>query len=186
MSVSGGAPPVEIHYEGAVQGPVRVLNFTGSPIACAVLDGVATITVGSGGALTSVFVQKSANQSVVNSAVLVNDADLVLAIGANEAWCVRFWLLYDAHATPDIKFGLTVPAGAVGRWSITPGAEHAFTETQMLAGAGLGVGQSAHLEAVVETGATAGLVRLQFAQNAANTNASTVRAYSHLLATKVT
>lgn len=131
----------------------------------------------------------------VGNATLVNDDALFFPVGASQVWVFEMLVLFDAHATPDIKFSIVGPAGALGAWGVIPqqvaggGVNPTdvknLGDTQLAAGAGLGVKQMSILRGIVVSSATPGNVQLQWAQNAANVNPTTVHPLSWVLATRV-
>jgi hypothetical protein len=141
------------------------------------------------------FAPKTAAQSVVNSVVLVDDTEMVLALPANSRWVILSMLVYDAAGTPDVKFSLSGPSGATGVWHMSPqqaagggfqGADtHDLGQEQVSPGAGLGLRQSTMLLGHVIVGSTPGNLRIRWAQNTANANPSTVHPGSYLLGTRV-
>lgn len=60
------------------------------------------------------IVRKTADQTVNNSTVLVNDTHLVLPVLANEVWEFTLRLrIYSPSATPDVKYDFTIPVAGV-------------------------------------------------------------------------
>jgi len=123
---------------------------------------------------------KSATQTVNGSAVLVDAADLSFTATANATYLGDLCLYYNSGATPDIKFGLTVPSGTTGTWG---GLGYDFTPTLLAFGpinittalgfGGLAADRAAFIRVALATSSTAGTVQVQFAQstsNASNTN----------------
>lgn len=138
---------------------------------------------------------KTANTSIVSSTVLVSDLQLVVPLQAGESWSVDFYIAYNAHATPDIKFSITAPAGSTGFWTIVPSTvagggftdslRQSFGAAQLSAGSGIGVSQIARIHAQVNT-PVAGALQFQWAQNNSNANPSMVEAGSYFLAKHLT
>lgn len=148
-----------------------------------------------GAGFPGVFVRKQIPQQVVSSIAFVNDAALFFAMAASEIWVFDMLVIFDAHAMGDIKFSVVGPAGAAGVWGVMPqqvaggglqptGAKN-LGESQLAAGDGLGVRQMITIRGLVTNGSTAGDLRLQWAQNSANANPTTVHPLSYVLGTKV-
>jgi len=149
---------------------------------------------GPAGQPSGAFASKATAQVVVSSVVMVDDAALFVTLPASSRWSVMALLVYDAHATGDVKFSLVGPAGATGVWHLSPqqlaggGVQPADTkdlgQEQLAAGAGLGVRQSLSLLGHVVVG-TGGVLRIRWAQNTANANPTTVHPMSFLFAVRV-
>lgn len=61
------------------------------------------------------LIRKAATQSVVNSATLVNDADLTITLSANKTYRVDFFPAVTASsAAADVKFAWAVTGGVAG------------------------------------------------------------------------
>lgn len=155
-----------------------------------ITDAVNALQLASGTGL-AVGALKSSNQSVNSGSTgttLVNATDLVVDVEANAMYLGELVLYYNAHATPDIKFGLTVPSGTTGTWG---GTGYDFTSTLLAFGplnitTALGFGgmgatdKPAILKVSLTTGSTAGEVRVQFAQSTSDGNNSTLLAGSSM------
>lgn len=73
-----------------------------------------SLTSGSGGGSGNVTtVVKNADEVVNNSISLQDDDELSFPIGASEVWSFRFVVQANANTTPDLKFAVTAPSGAV-------------------------------------------------------------------------
>ena len=145
-------------------------------------------------AFSQTFVRKSANQSLASSKVLQNDTALLFAIGASQTWIFELYIIWESVSGADIDFSVTAPAGTTGYWSLHPqwGAGNAFQRTdaftfgtsQPMGGAGATTPQVTLLKGIAVSGATAGNITLQWAQNTSNATATTVLADSWLMATR--
>ncbi|MEP7103575.1 MAG: hypothetical protein ABI721_02620 [Candidatus Dojkabacteria bacterium] len=149
-----------------------------------------------------VFIPKSADQSVTNSATLTDDTTLQFSIAAGETWVFDFKLLVanGNSAGPDWKSAISAPAAStcsVVLSGIEP-ASAAFpqaTTTDCTTPATLvdptivadgGVPFNAEIQGTVTAGVTAGTIKLQFAENtAAAATSITVKAGSFVQAYKV-
>lgn len=121
---------------------------------------------------------KEADESVNNGGTgttLQNDDELVIPIGANER--IQFeGYLFATGSTPDIKIAATGPSGAVGRISV------GSVGSQDLGGSGVTVNLDADVafRGAVDNGGTAGNITIQWAQNSASPNNTTVHAGSYI------
>lgn len=133
---------------------------------------------------------KSAIQTVTNATgtTLVNVTGMSVALAANAVYLADFDLYYNSGATPDIKFGLTLPAGATGSWG---GLGYDFTPVLLafgpidigtsLAFGGLAADRAAIIKAAITTSSTAGTAQLQFAQSTSNASNTSILAGSRML-----
>lgn len=142
---------------------------------------------GSGGALGNTVV-KTANESMVSSTAFQNDDHLFFPVGANETWAFRFTVLANVAAAPDIKFAVTAPGGATcvvnyidAEAAVTNGNYGCGVSTGLVTGNG--ANDIYEIVGVVQNGATAGNVTLQWAQNASSATSISVLAGSSLFAT---
>lgn len=131
---------------------------------------------GGGGGGSDAFAQvvKTFSLPVVNnSTTLVDDSELKFTAAANTVYYIEFNLKCFSNSAADIKFGMSLPAGAV--YQIAPPTFGGnFTNpptgsglTEFAFGASTGVPLSANFFVVVEMSSTAGEVALSFAQNSA-------------------
>jgi hypothetical protein len=152
--------------------------------------GIPGIPAGAGTVTTA---YKVADEIVNTSAALQNDDHLLFAVAASEVWDFQISLFFDSGTTPDIKFAITVPAGATLLWAPTGqndgGTAYEDSVVQTVSGTafsqqGTGVGTIRHcrIAGVVICGATPGNVQLQWAQNTSNGSNTTVKAGSNLKA----
>jgi hypothetical protein len=147
----------------------------------------------SNGAANPYYIIKTADESLTSSAALQNDDHLLLALAANEIWAVEFFFVaFSTSATPNLKFDFTVPAGAVGAYTVT------YTSTAAVATIAQGrafgtatavlVGANTYLPIVVRlyviNGATPGNLQLRWAQNTSTGTATLVKQGSYLRAIK--
>jgi len=139
---------------------------------------------------------KSSAQIVNNSNTFVNDAELTLAVAANSSYAITLALLFVSNATPDIKWTLTFPSGAICSWgairlvssvaALTGDADFggyssATSGSSSVSAGGTALTQLALTMGSLTTGATAGSLTLQWAQNTQNASDTTVAAGSYLL-----
>lgn len=144
--------------------------------------------------------RKSADQTVNNSATLVNDTHLLQALGTSEVWQFEILVAYTSDTNMDLKMALTIPASAtllaavngpqtggstvVANTMTTP-VLTTSGETAAVGGMGLSTKTWARISGIVVTGASAGNLQLQWAQNAAVVGNTIVHANSYLIARKV-
>lgn len=139
----------------------------------------------------AVDVRKSADESLTSNAVLQDDDELLFAIGANEIWVFQFNLLYTTLATPDIQLAVTAPTGATcdyagGGVDVASGAGSTACGGAITVTAGSATANDPlYLSGTIANGSTAGTVRLQWAQNTSNSNATTVHRGSSLSAFRI-
>lgn len=129
---------------------------------------------------------KTSAQTVNNSATLVADSQLFIAVPANTNCIFTSRFVYTSGTTPDIKFAFTYPVGAVGSYTlygIAAGTSSisAFhqTETSVSALEG-GTGQACTMTGSWTIGANAGVIQLVWAQNTANASNTQVLAGSFI------
>jgi hypothetical protein len=146
------------------------------------------------------YVLKTADESVTSSAALQNDDHLFYTIPTVGTYAVDAWLFGTsaANAAGDLQYGFTFPAGtfyafstgldinlASGTSGTSLWAAQTATSGVAIQAFGLSTGGTAmHIHGLFVATAT-GTLRLQWAQNASNANASTLKAGSHMLVRQV-
>lgn len=148
---------------------------------------------------TSLFVRKTANESVTSSTTLQNDDQLVLAVAANTTYVLDMMLIYSGAEAGDLQLNWTVPTGATMdyRWDGPPtsitgtsdgdtryGALNAPPGTSTAIGATAG-NLIAFGRGLLVVGGTAGNVQLQWAQSSSSGTATTIKSNSYMRLTKV-
>jgi hypothetical protein len=133
---------------------------------------------------------KTADEIVNNSAVLQNDDDLFFAVAANGIWVVILCLKAKSPTLTTLKIAFTIPAAASMIDTCLPPQYHAFI-------AGNDATVAAALSAMAATskyiylaylyigGANAGTIQLQWAQNAATAENTTLEKGSNMLCTQL-
>lgn len=184
--IEGGFTPADhasIHENGG-RDEISLTGLAGTPTALTTHEADYE--------LHAKLVRKTADQTVNNSTTLVNDDHLLLALGANEVWAFHLCPLVNSGATPDIKFGWTVPSGASGYWNYTgqnAGATTTNTFDIITGGTNARGGFAGSLpfvlHGIVICGATAGNLQFQWAQNTANASDTKVLTNSYLIATQL-
>lgn len=155
----------------------------------------ATPTVPATGAT---YVVKSADEGVTSSTVLQDDDELFFTVLANSVYSFRFVaFVLTASATPSVKVGWTLPALAtfscatviIGATPSAAGYGFRYREVTpttaqpaLLAGTST---QGLSMDAIVRTGANAGTVRLQWAQNTSDPAVVTMKADSFIAYIKI-
>jgi hypothetical protein len=153
--------------------------------AAATLTGVGATT----------YVIKSADESVTSSSSTQDDDELFFAVGANEKWLLEAMLFVDGNAG-HIKYAIDLPSGSM--------------KVDLKQWAGTGVGNTPHeimttdnidttvsfdinntgtssasLNGIISTSATAGNVKIRWAQRSSNGTSTFVRQNSYLKATRL-
>lgn len=142
-----------------------------------------------------VYALKTADQARNSSTTLTDDTELTVPVVASAKYALDLFLYYDATAGVDIKFGFTFPAGATltfggicylvgGSFTIAMlRAQRATSGSTTLAASG-GTTPHTRIDGTLITGATAGDLTLQWAQNTSNAAATTVKTDSLLRLTR--
>lgn len=139
-------------------------------------------------ALSHKVVVKTADQTVNNSATLVDDNELVQALRANSTYKFEIWVLYESGTTPDFKLGFTLPAGATLAYAyhgFDTSLSQTFFGTTTIPSSGTGFGGNATTAPVrmfgsLVTAGTAGNFQVKFAQQTANASNTILKAGSYL------
>jgi len=130
-------------------------------------------------------VKKGADETISNSSVLQNDDALYFAIGANQSVSFSLQLYYISSAVADLKIKFTAPAGAAGLATfVTAGGYAAFDPLAQYDYGASGVEEIISIAGFILNGATAGEVRLQWAQLSAEVSNTKVKAGSVLVVFK--
>lgn len=135
---------------------------------------------------------KVADQTINNSAALVNDAELAVPVVANVTYHFECRLLVNSNSTANFKSLFTFPSGltmlyttmAIGVGGSVWGLFEADQTTTTVVG-GAGANRSTMLWGIVNVGSTAGTLQIQWAQNVANVSNTIMRAGSYLNLTQV-
>lgn len=136
-----------------------------------------------------VFVRKSADETVNNSATLQDDDALGKLLTVSSTYEFELLILYNSGATPDLKFGFTGPAGSSANWAAISNSTPVVSVPKVLADTltvdGTGADATVLVKGIFVMGATAGGLQLQWAQATANASNTIVRAGSYLRIRKV-
>ncbi|KKN60904.1 hypothetical protein LCGC14_0527030, partial [marine sediment metagenome] len=126
------------------------------------------------------FVYKGTAETVNNSDVLQDDDAFTFSVLANKAYKVDLWLLWFSGTTPDLKLQWSGPVGAGGDWlvgeNVTSIVYSDFSSAIVLQGQAAYVISQIHC--LLTTGANAGAITLQWAQNVANGSNTIIHARS--------
>jgi len=124
-----------------------------------------------------------ADQTVTNSATLVNIPQLVMPIGINERVIFRAVLFYTSTATGDVKYRVDVPASPtlyrlatenVADDVAAPVTSVITAEADSTALLASGTNGVIRVTGVLQNGSTAGNIVFQFAQNTATASQSAI------------
>jgi hypothetical protein len=180
-----------------VNGGIRLGNSTGSNAGTLRWTGTdfegyngtdwVSLTEGLSSVSNVSTVIKTTNETVNNSSTLQNDDELFFTVGANEVWAFRFVVQGNSGTTPDFRFAVTAPGGAVCRVGFSD-PEGATSNAQYGCGVstqsipGNGVNDVYEITGTVTNSGTPGEVRLQWAQFTSNAANTTVFAGSYVTA----
>lgn len=134
--------------------------------------------------LRPLFVEKTVDETVNNSAALQNDDVLFLAVPANTKWELDGVIRFNSGTTPDFRAKFTVPASATLKWNIFAqagtwlGFQQDETTTAVIDG--LAASVATQVNGVLTVGANAGNLQLQWAQGTANASNTIVQIGSYL------
>lgn len=136
---------------------------------------------------TPLYVIKSLDETVNNSAVLQDDNELLLPVEANLTYHLASRITFTSGTTPDFKFAWTFPTGLTMTYNLTCFAvgtsvldQFAFTQTLTANLEGGASQRSAMIEGQVVVGSTAGTLQLQWAQITATGSDTIVKAGSFI------
>lgn len=159
---------------------VTLSNFLTEPVTAIKLQTLSNAIA----ELRPLFVEKTLDQTLNNSAVLQNDTALFLAVPANTKWELNGVIRFNSGTTPDFRAKFTVPALATLKWNIFAqattwlGFQQDETTTAVIDG--LAASVAAQINGVLTVGANAGNLQLQWAQGTANVSNTIVQIGSYL------
>ncbi len=131
-------------------------------------------------------IRKTADGDPVNdSTALVNDPELLFAVGANEGWAFRLYLFGNSGATPDTKVAWAIPSGASGFWHFEETSATTSALTSGLRMSGAGADSLGSFWGILVNGATAGNLQLQWAQWVADSSDTKILTNSCIIATRI-
>ncbi|GHE47426.1 hypothetical protein GCM10017673_56610 [Streptosporangium violaceochromogenes] len=148
----------------------------------------------------TIFVRKTADETVNNSSALQDDNHLVAAVAASATYIVEAFVIYDAATAADLKLAFTGPSGATLDWTSTALGTAATAGTGSLTvsastigdgsavplgGVGAGTKVVAQIRGLLVVAGTAGNLTTRWAQNTANASDAIVRTNSWMRLTRV-
>lgn len=136
-------------------------------------------------------VLKGIDEIVSNSTTLQNDDELLLSVASGPSYRWMLDVTYQAGTAADFKWALTFPTGATATFvgagwdtalAFVPSGSGAYTSGSAITygGAGIGSNRGLVLRGTLTTGANAGTLQFQWAQNAATVENTVVKAGSGL------
>jgi len=129
---------------------------------------------------------KTADETVNNTTTTQDDDHLVVALGANETWILRYFIKYNSNTTANFKYNTVVPSGATYSALFQGDNTGGFVEHYRSSSNQTVDGKAADWafleEVVVKTSSTAGNVVFQWAQNTANASDTKVLIGSNIVA----
>ena len=131
------------------------------------------------------IVLKTADQTVNDSIVKVNDTHLKLAVGFNQVWIARLILLLNSTTVADWEAVFVVPAGTTGYWKLGTEVNSGRTLVTAVPVSTTGVIAQTIFELLIMTGGTAGDVQLTWAQKVAEATDTKVLENSCILAWQI-
>ena len=143
-----------------------------------------------GGVGQKQFVAKAADQSVGNT-TLTPDTDLTVSVVANCTYVMELKGIFTAVSGGDIKLSWgTLPTGATFTWSgasSSSGTGSVFSGavTDLWNGSGASTQRSFWYSGLLITGANAGTLQFEFAQNTSNATATVMKIGSWMSVTRV-
>ncbi len=154
------------------------------------LDVTAVIQIASGTdgvSVSSDMFIKTADETVNGSSTLQDDDHLSFSVAADELIMVECHFVWDTDTTPNIKFGLTVPAGCTVQWGDSSGFGLPKTESQTIVTNSTfeTTDLSNHFTYIIKVGSTAGTFQLQWAQGTSNASNTVLKEGSYMLVHRI-
>jgi hypothetical protein len=140
---------------------------------------------GGGGGTTWLFAYKASTETVASSTTLQNDDDIVIAVAANSVYHFELDMTWFADASPDIKYGWSVPSGATMQWSNGSAVGGATTLTEASVKTENGGTKLTRIRGEITTVGTAGNLQFQWAQNSSHATGTQVKAGTNIVALKL-
>lgn len=135
------------------------------------------------------IVKKRADQTVNNSTTLIDDLHLKFKVRANTTYSGHIlFRAVGATATEDMDLALTIPSGTA-LWHDNfdqAGATWLDATSERTFAVGTGNGSYTMMFFTIDIGATGGIVQVQWAQNVAGANDTTMKAGAFMAVTQVT
>lgn len=131
------------------------------------------------------YVTKGADQLVTSSTIFVNDTTLTLPVAANATYVVEHGLRFTCSAAGGVKAQYTIPAGATMATAPATQAAGPFTVVSTASGQTFANSANAAGPTRLITGGSAGSITLQFTQETSDATATTCKAGSFLIVTRI-
>ena len=131
-------------------------------------------------------VLKTADETVNNNNSTQADDALLVALGANETWMLRYFIKYNSNTTADFRYNISVPSGATydsllqGDNNLGPLFYYRTSSDELVAGKG--ADWAFIFNAVVKTSSTPGNVVFNWAQGTAHASDTKVLIGSNIVA----
>lgn len=194
-TVSGGA---------SYAGPTVTGNVPGNPRFTAGLEGGSTgqFDVDASGNTTVAnftatgigqvrYARKTSDTPRDSTTTFADDPDITLSVAANAVYEMSGVMVFDGDSAADFKQQFTTPAGAGYGLSMTGQDQNATftvgsvitdlqTSSQIWGCVGVGIRMTCSFTGIMTTSGTAGNLTLQWAQNASNATATTLKAGTYL------
>ena len=130
-------------------------------------------------------IDKGSDTTVNNSTTLVDASGIEYDAAANEKGFIQAYVVYESNPTADIKFGLVASGFDVAVYGVK-GLANLTTADERTSNVTLSSKELLMIEIYFENGASAGTVKIQFAQITATVVNTTVYSESFLLRYPVT
>jgi hypothetical protein len=201
LSTLGNRIETNTNSDIIVKGPVPILDMTYDGPTSQWLLGTLNANQIIGGVGSIMYVYKTADETVTNSAVLQNDDHLQFSLAAGQTWEVAGELqAYDVGYANNANFGLnfafTVPTGTIMRVYYT-GIQDAGGNAILGNGVLNTSGTAGTIEikpannallsfrGILITGANSGTVQFKWCQNSANATGTRIAQYSYMRLTRI-
>lgn len=201
LSALGNRIETNTNSDIIVKGPVPILDMTYDGATAQWLLGTLNANQIIGGIGSIMYVYKTADETVTNSAVLQNDDHLQFSMAAGQTWEIGGELLaYDVGYANNANFGMnmafTVPTGSILRIYYT-GIQDAGGNAILGNGVLNTSGTAGTVEikpannalitfrGIVITGSNAGTVQFKWCQNSANATGTRLTQYSYMRFTRI-
>lgn len=130
---------------------------------------------------TPLLVTKTADETVTASAAYQADNELVLQGAVNATYKAHLHVIVNSVVAADIKIRITLPSGGTAvQWTLSK-ASGPFIVAVMTTGLGVattGADEPFDYIGLIKMGSTAGSIQVDWAQNASDPGATTVKAQS--------
>lgn len=136
-------------------------------------------------------VLKGSDETVSNSSTLQNDDELLLSVAASTFYRFFIDITFQAGTTADFKWAITFPTGATATFvgagwdtaqAFVPSGSGSYTSGSAITYGGNGIGSNRGiiLRGTLSTGANAGTLQFQWAQNTPTVENTVVKAGSYM------